>query len=220
VQAWVGLGDPGELDLLAVGEVLGVLPQRVAGALETLGTVEAGRAGASRRGDRAGARARPGRPCGRRSMPRRTASSASVAQRTTWNASAQSTAFGQRSATTTRSSPRHRRTHVVIAALRSCAEDVEEGPQRGPVPTLGAPTPAGRCRGPRRPSGSGGRAGRRSRRSRSVQPRQPVDRAAGVGPHPGDDRPDRAPRDPHQPVTAVFEVTVASHATVSSKSWV
>ncbi len=34
MQAGVGLGDPGELGLLVGGEVLGVLPERVSGALE------------------------------------------------------------------------------------------------------------------------------------------------------------------------------------------
>ena len=36
VQAGMGLGDPGELGLLPLGEVLGVLPQRVAGLLQRL----------------------------------------------------------------------------------------------------------------------------------------------------------------------------------------
>jgi hypothetical protein len=34
IQAGIGFGDPGQLGGLTVGEVVGVLPQRVAGALE------------------------------------------------------------------------------------------------------------------------------------------------------------------------------------------
>ena len=37
VQSWVGLGDPGQLVALPVGEVVGVLPQRVAGAFQSAG---------------------------------------------------------------------------------------------------------------------------------------------------------------------------------------
>jgi hypothetical protein len=37
VQPGVGLGDPGQLVPLAFGEVVGVLPQRVAGGLESAG---------------------------------------------------------------------------------------------------------------------------------------------------------------------------------------
>ena len=100
VQPGVGLGDPGQLGGLAFGEVLGVLPQRVAGALELAGPLMAGR----------GAVFLPGRPRPRLGSLRasarasfqawRRSSRASVAQATTWNGSAQRTAVGQRSATT------------------------------------------------------------------------------------------------------------------------
>src|SRR5665811_95138 len=41
VELRVGGGDPGEFDLLVLGEVLGVLPQRVPGSLQPLGELAA-----------------------------------------------------------------------------------------------------------------------------------------------------------------------------------
>ena len=90
VQPGVGLGDPGELGLLLVGEVLRVLPQRVPGMLQRFGV--AGRRGRPRR--------RVTAPRAAFQACRRTSSRASVAHCTTWNGSAQRTAFGQRFATT------------------------------------------------------------------------------------------------------------------------
>ncbi len=78
------------------------------------------------------------------------------------------------------------------------AEEVEEAPQRGPVSAL---------RGPQQPTSVVVHHDRQIRHPTPVgdlvdtDPRhafEPVDRAAGVRPDPGDDRPDRAPRDPHQ----------------------
>lgn len=37
IQPGVGLGDPGQLRALTFGEILGVFPQRIAGALEPAG---------------------------------------------------------------------------------------------------------------------------------------------------------------------------------------
>jgi hypothetical protein len=47
MQAGVGLGDPGQLGGLVFGEVFGVLPQRIPGALELAGALvaRAGRGG-------------------------------------------------------------------------------------------------------------------------------------------------------------------------------
>jgi hypothetical protein len=43
IQPGIGLGDPGQPGGLALGEVFGVFPQRVAGALELAGMVAPGR---------------------------------------------------------------------------------------------------------------------------------------------------------------------------------
>ena len=74
-QLVVDLRDPGELGLLPVGEVLGVLPQRVAGALEVTGRACSSRPCGRRsrcRGGPGPGRHRPTRGCGtgRRSGPR------------------------------------------------------------------------------------------------------------------------------------------------------
>ena len=84
IRPGVGLGDPGQLGGLAFGEVFGVLPQRIAGALELADplmswrgrAVLAGPAGAAFGSVRASARASF-------QARRRSASSASVAQATT-----------------------------------------------------------------------------------------------------------------------------------------
>lgn len=84
IQTGIGLGDPGQFGALAFGEVLGVLPQRVAGALSRRARSRPGR----------GAAFLPGRPrphlgsvraIARASFQarRRSTSSASVAQATT-----------------------------------------------------------------------------------------------------------------------------------------
>jgi hypothetical protein len=52
VQAGIGLGDPGELVVLAVGQVLGVLPQGVAGLFQGGGVTGVSDATSGRRGGR------------------------------------------------------------------------------------------------------------------------------------------------------------------------
>ena len=152
VQPGVGLGDPGELGLLLVGEVLRVLPQRVAGA-DASSALVAGRGGAS-------AVRPPGRfgslgAGGRRSRPaRRTSSRASVAHFTTWNGSAQRTAFGQRSATTSaiQSAPSALTWVIWAQPLRSRGAS-KKASQGGLVPARRGPHQPAACRG--RPPRSG-----------------------------------------------------------------
>ena len=83
VEAGVGRGDPGELVALVVGEVLGVLPKRVAGVLETA-RVAGGVAAAAALAERGAVAASVG-PWRRASFQaaRRTSSSASLAHLTT-----------------------------------------------------------------------------------------------------------------------------------------
>ena len=85
MQSGIGLGDPGQLGVLVFGEVFGVLPQRIAGALELADPLMA----RPRRGVLAGAAAAPfalARASTRASFQarRRSSSSALVAQPTTW----------------------------------------------------------------------------------------------------------------------------------------
>ncbi len=159
-QPRVGLGDPVELVALAAGEVAGVLPERVAGRWSVLGV--AGGAALRRPETAVGARPLASFQARRRSM-----SSASIAHATTWNGSALRIAFGARVGDDAGDPVRHVGRNVGQRRGAFGAELVEEhvaGRRRcGRV----RPTPAGRCRGRRRRSGSGARACRRSRRSRS-----------------------------------------------------
>ena len=97
VQAGVGLGDPVELRALVVGEVLGVLPQRVAGVVDragvTAGVPSPAACGSSVRGG--ARRSRPGGgprrarrwPTRRRGTDPRTAPRAGSVRRRRWRSS-------------------------------------------------------------------------------------------------------------------------------------
>lgn len=111
VEPGVGLGDPFELVALAVGEVFGVLPQRIAGVLERAGVT-----GASCR-PRPLLRLGPWRRASFQAC-RRTSSRASVAHLTTWKGSAHCTACGQRSVTTSATQSAWSADTCVIRALR------------------------------------------------------------------------------------------------------
>ena len=221
VQAGVGLGDPGQLGGLAFGEVLGVLPQRVPGALELAGVlVTPGAAGCPCRGGRGPAFGSV-RANARASFQarRRSASSASVAQATTWNGSAQRTAVGQRSATTSAIQSAASADTCVISAHRSAPRASKKRRSVVVVAAGARPTPAGRSRGRPRPSGTCGGACRRSRRCRSGAGRRTGRRCLSAS---AQTRATIAPTVRHairiSSHTAVFEHATASQATVSSKS--
>lgn len=146
MQPGIGLGDPGQLGGLAFGEVLGVFPQRIPGALLS----RQARSWAGR-----GAVFFPGRPrphlgslraIARVSFQarRRSASRASVAQATTWNGSAQRIAPGQRSATTSAIQSAASAETWVICAHRWVPRASKPSQGGGVAP--GRPTPAGRSR--------------------------------------------------------------------------
>jgi len=118
-ETGVGLGDPGELGRLVLGQVLGVLPQGVAGPLDRarLSAATPGRpvSGSMRR-----------RPEAAFQASRRTTSNASVAQATMWKGSAQRTACGPRWATTMAIHSAASAETWVTWAQRTRPEQVEE----------------------------------------------------------------------------------------------
>ena len=112
MQAGVGLGDPGQLVRLLVGEVVGVLPECIAGVLEPARV--------------AGGQARAVSVTG--SLPRSSGLVPGIASYfvegfggplDTWKGSAHCTAFGQRSATISAIHSAWSADTCVIVALRS-----------------------------------------------------------------------------------------------------
>jgi hypothetical protein len=173
-------GDPGELGLLAVGEVLGVLPQRVAAALQCL--------------------AWPARPILAQQVPDPAAHHVEGLGRPPHDVErveAQRRVLQLVVA--------HSPIHSAASALtqldlgwpvrgRGDRRSTARWPGRGRP----WPTPAGRCRDRPRPSDTCGRADTRSHRSRSASSPSKGSRAAWPSARPAGDRADGAPRDPHQ----------------------
>ena len=181
VEPVVVAGDPGQLGGLAGGEVLGVLPQRVATVLQLFGV--AGQVHAAQQVPHPAAHhvERLGRPAAR---------------------------CGTGPGTTSRSRRRPSAVspiHSAASALISLIRLARSGPRRskkllqgGPVVTGRGPHQPAASRGRRRPSGTCGHGGRRSRRSRSAPARRTDPGRSGRRPRPGRRSPHGAPGDPHQ----------------------
>ena len=195
IQAGVGLGDPGQLGGLAFGEVFGVLPQRITGALELAGPLMAG----TRRGVLGGAPATPfGLAAGQR--PRVVPGPAALGieclggpghhMERVGTADRGRAAFGHHVGDPVRGVGGHvgdLRTPLGARARRRTGAGWRcRGPAR--------PTPAGRCRGRPPPSGSGGGACRRSHRSRFAADSRTGRRACRCRPRPGPRSPPRCAR--------------------------
>jgi hypothetical protein len=191
VQSWVGLGDPGQLVPLLVGEVVGVFPQRVAGALEPAGITGGDAVAVALATSLPGAAGVvPGLPA---DLVEGFGGPLDHMERVGALHRGRA-AFGDDLGDPVGLIGRHVRDRG--AALG--AEQLEERPQRGPVP-------AGR--GPHQPArivvDDDGEVAVLSLVGDLVdanagQPIEPVTEGFDVGPHAGDDRPDGAPGDAHQ----------------------
>ena len=176
VQPGVGLGDPGELGLLLVGEVLRVLPQRVAGHASALW-----RGRWRRSGPASGDRAAGGVP-GLRGGPRR-ALRWPTSRRGTGRRSGPRSGSGSATTAAIQSAPSA--LTWVIWAHRSGPSRSKNAAQGGLVAARRGPHQPAACRGRPRPSGTCGHACRRSHRSRSGAARRTGRAAARRRPRPG-----------------------------------